>query len=93
MVTGVNRKRPFYFRKTAYDVAGATVQRARALLLPGRVPSGQDRALDPHDEFSCFIIRVQYVATRGTKKLGDGRHKTGAVGTIDQKNSGAQNNL
>lgn len=46
-----------------------------------------ERPLDPHEELSCFVVlvlvRMQYVAAMGIKKLGNGGHKTGAVGAID----------
>ena len=46
-----------------------------------------ERPLDPHEELSCFVVlvlvRMQDVAAMGIKKLGNGGHKTGAVGAID----------
>jgi hypothetical protein len=48
---------------------------------------GVERPLDPDEKFSCFIVlvlvRMQYVAAMGVKKLGNGGHKTGAIGAID----------
>ena len=44
---------------------------------------GVERPLDPDEKFSCFIVlvlvRMQYVAAMGVKKLGNGGHKTGAI--------------
>jgi hypothetical protein len=46
-----------------------------------------ERPLDPHEEFSGLIVlvlvRMQYVAAMGIKKLGNGGHQAGAVRAID----------
>jgi hypothetical protein len=46
-----------------------------------------DRAWRPHKKPAGFVVvvlvRMQYVAAMGGKKLGNGGHKTRAVGAID----------